>query len=129
MSKEASILIVDDDAEDLASLTRTLEALVVTIDTVSDPHEVLEVTRRDNPDVVILDALLPGLSGFDLCKQIKSDSALKGIQVLVITGVYLRQQYRQEALQQFVSFRQGCTVAAAAAGHQADFGRRGVAGG
>ena len=101
MSEEASILIVDDDAEDLALLKRGLEALVATISTVTDPHEVLEVTRREKPDVVILDALLPGLSGFDLCKQIKTDSALKGIQVLVITGVYLRQQYRQEALQQF----------------------------
>ena len=101
MPEEASILIVDDDAEDLALLKRGLEALVATISTVSDPHEVLEVTRREKPDVVILDALLPGLSGFDLCKQIKTDSALKGIRVLVITGVYLRQQYRQEALQQF----------------------------
>ncbi len=101
MSEEASILIVDDDAEDLASLTRALEALVATIHSVRDPHEVLEATHRENPDVVILDALLPGLSGFDLCKQIKSDTALKGIQVVVITGVYLRQQYRQEALQQF----------------------------
>ena len=101
MSEEASILIVDDDAEDLASLTRALEALVATIHSVRDPHEVLEATHRENPDVVILDALLPGLSGFDLCKQIKSDSALKGIQVVVITGVYLRQQYRHEALQQF----------------------------
>ncbi len=101
MSAEALILIVDDDAEDLASLKKALAALVATIETVSDPHEVLELTRRENPDVVILDALLPGLSGFDLCKQIKSDSGLKAIQVLVITGVYLRKQYRQEALQQF----------------------------
>jgi CheY-like chemotaxis protein len=50
---------------------------------------------------VIVDALLPGLSGFDLCKQIKSDSQLKGTQVLILTGVYLRQQYRHEAIQQF----------------------------
>ena len=101
MFEEARILIVDDDAEDLASLKRALESLGAAIHTVRDPHEVLEATRRENPGVVILDALLPGLSGFDLCKQIKSDSALKGIQVVVITGVYLRKQYRQEALQQF----------------------------
>ena len=101
MFEEARILIVDDDAEDLASLKRALESLGATIHTVRDPHEVLEATRRENPGVVILDALLPGLSGFDLCKQIKSDSALKSIQVVVVTGVYLRKQYRQEALQQF----------------------------
>ena len=101
MFEEARILIVDDDAEDLASLKRALESLGATIHTVRDPHEVLAATRRENPGVVILDALLPGLSGFDLCKQIKTDSALKGTQVVVVTGVYLRKQYRQEALQQF----------------------------
>ena len=37
----------------------------------------------------------------NLCKQIKSDPQLKGTQVLILTGVYLRQQYRHEALQQF----------------------------
>ena len=49
MPEEASILIVDDDAEDLALLKRGLEALVATISTVSDPHEVLEVTAARSP--------------------------------------------------------------------------------
>ena len=73
--------------------------LVRNLHTVTDPHDVLPAVYREQPDVVILDALLPGLSGFDLCKQIKTDGELKGIQVVVVTGVYLRQQYRQEALQ------------------------------
>lgn len=98
---ESSILIVDDDAEDLSALEGALDSLGCEIHTVSDPHDVLPAVYREQPDVVILDALLPGLSGFDLCKQIKTDSDVKGIQVVIITGVYLRQQYRQEALQQF----------------------------
>jgi diguanylate cyclase (GGDEF)-like protein len=68
---------------------------------VKDPHEVLRAVHRVRPDVVILDALLPGVPGFDLCKEIKTNPELKGTQVLIVTGVYLRQQYRQEALQQF----------------------------
>ena len=98
---QSSILIVDDDAEDLASVERTLRALGSALVSIKDPHEVMPGVHRHRPDVVIVDALLPGLSGFDLCKQIKSNPQLKGTQVLILTGVYLRQQYRQEALQQF----------------------------
>ncbi len=98
---QSSILIVDDDSEDLASVERTLRSLGSELVSIKDPHEVIPKVHRHRPDVVILDALLPGLSGFDLCKQIKSDPQLKGTQVLILTGVYLRQQYRHEALQQF----------------------------
>jgi diguanylate cyclase (GGDEF)-like protein len=98
---QSSILIVDDDAEDLASVERALRSLGCNLVTVKDPHEVMPGVHRIRPDVVVLDALLPGLSGFDLCKQIKSDPQLKSTQVLILTGVYLRQQYRHEAIQQF----------------------------
>ena len=98
---QSSILIVDDDAEDLASVERTLRSLGSELVSIKDPHEVMPSVHRHRPDVVIVDALLPGLSGFDLCKQIKSDPQLKGTQVLILTGVYLRQQYRHEAIQQF----------------------------
>ena len=98
---KSSILIVDDDSEDLSALEKALDSLGCKLHTVTDPHDVLPAVYREQPDVVILDALLPGLSGFDLCKQIKTDGELKGTQVVIITGVYLRQQYRQEALQQF----------------------------
>ncbi len=98
---QSSILIVDDDAEDLASVERTLRGIGSEMISIKDPHEVMPKVHRHRPDVVIIDALLPGLSGFDLCKQIKSDPQLKATQVLILTGVYLRQQYRHEALQQF----------------------------
>jgi CheY-like chemotaxis protein/GGDEF domain-containing protein len=98
---QSSILIVDDDAEDLASVERTLRALGSELLSIRDPHEVMPGVHRHRPDVVILDALLPGLSGFDLCRQIKAEPKLKDTQVLILTGVYLRQQYRNEALQQF----------------------------
>jgi CheY-like chemotaxis protein/GGDEF domain-containing protein len=97
----SSILIVDDDTEDLSSVQKTLVSLGAEIEAIKDPHEVLATVRRLRPDVVILDALLPGLSGFDLCKQIKTDADLKTTQVIILTGVYLRQQYRNEALNQF----------------------------
>ena len=98
---QSTILIVDDDSDDLTAVERALASLGSKVVSVRDPHDVLPSVRRHHPDVVILDALLPGLSGFDLCKQIKTNSELKGTQIIILTGVYLRQQYRSEALQQF----------------------------
>jgi diguanylate cyclase (GGDEF)-like protein len=98
---QPSIVIVDDDAEDLATVERALRPLGCELFTVKDPHGVMYAVQRYRPSVVVLDALLPGLSGFDLCKQIKTDPQLKGTHVVILTGVYLRQQYRQEAIQQF----------------------------
>jgi len=101
MADALSILIVDDDASDLAAIESAVERLDCVLHKVSDPHEVLEAVRREKPTVVILDALLPGLSGFDLCKQIKEDPDLTATQVLIVTGVYIKDQYQQEALQIF----------------------------
>lgn len=100
-AQESKILMVDDDASDLADIQRALESLNCELVSVKDPHEVIPRVHSERPDVVILDALLPGLSGFDLCKQIKTDAEIKGTLVVILTGVYLRQQYRQEALHQF----------------------------
>ena len=98
---ESSILIVDDDSEDLSALEKALEPLGCKMHVMTDPHELLPTVYREQPDVVVLDALLPGLSGLDLCKQIKTDEELKGIQVVIVTGVYLRPKHRREALQLF----------------------------
>ncbi len=96
-----SILIVDDDGEDLALVESALSGFGCTLKSVTDPHEVLDAAKRERPDIIVLDALLPGLSGFDLCKQIKSDKAMAETSVVIITGVYVKEQYRQEAIQIF----------------------------
>ena len=100
-SKESTILIVDDDAADLQLVERTLGSLGHNILTVRDPHEVIDQLFKHRPKVIIMDALLPGLSGLDLCKQIKTNVELKGTQVLILTGLYLRKKYQNEARQRF----------------------------
>jgi CheY-like chemotaxis protein/GGDEF domain-containing protein len=98
---EASVLIVDDEKSDLERVSNALAAIRLRVSTVSDPHEVLRKVGAEKPDLVILDALLPGLSGFDLCKQIKTEQDTKSTLVLILTGVYLKDHYRREALHQF----------------------------
>ena len=58
---KSSILIVDDDSEDLSALEKALDSLGCKLHTVTDPHDVLPAVYREQPDVVILDALLARL--------------------------------------------------------------------
>jgi CheY-like chemotaxis protein/GGDEF domain-containing protein len=66
-----------------------------------NPQDVVPRVEAARPDLVILDALLPGISGFDLCKQIKTHPQLAETLVVIITGVYLKEQYRRDAMQSF----------------------------
>ena len=70
--QKPTILVVDDEDDDLEKVKKALAPIHLEIVTLADPHKVLQVVESAAPHVVILDALLPGLSGFDLCKQIKT---------------------------------------------------------
>lgn len=99
--KELSILLVDDDPKDLNWLEQSLAPLGVRLHKLEDPQQVLRQVESARPDLVVLDALLPGVSGFDLCKRIKSEPGMGETLVVIITGVYLKAQYRRDALQSF----------------------------
>lgn len=101
LAKGPTVLIVDDDQRDLEDLEKTLSSIRLHTVTTRDPHEVLQKVSSEHPDLVILDALLPGMSGFDLCQQIKSKSETKKTRVVILTGVYLKDRYRREAVNQF----------------------------
>ena len=73
---EASILVVDDDSSDLKLFERVLSDLG-TLKALREPNAVLPYIRQNQPDVVVLDALLPGTSGLDICKKLKSDRRLR----------------------------------------------------
>ena len=96
-----SILIVDDNRAALTGLERDLAPLGVRLSILQDGHQLLDRVRVERPDVVLLDALLPGLSGFDLCKQIKTTPDVKGTMVVILTGVYVKAQYRDDAINTF----------------------------
>jgi CheY-like chemotaxis protein/GGDEF domain-containing protein len=101
VEQEPCVLIVDDELGDLERVKKALASIRLRVLTVRDPHEVLRKVESERPHLVILDALLPGLSGFDLCKQIKTEPETKDTLVVILTGVYLKDHYRQEALHQF----------------------------
>ena len=80
------VLIVEDEPHIIESLSFILkrEGFVVTY--VLDGEAAVQCLRRDPPDVVILDVMLPRLNGFEVLKLAKSDPELKSIPVIILTA-------------------------------------------
>ena len=68
------VLVVDDDQDLAEMLGIVLNGAGIDVDLVSRGDEALEVFRNNPPDLVLLDVMLPGLDGIEVCKQIRSES-------------------------------------------------------
>jgi signal transduction histidine kinase len=64
----------------------------------ADGAEAIKAARYDVPDVIITDALMPVIDGFELCRQCKSDSALRHVPIIIYSGDYDQEQDRQLGL-------------------------------
>jgi CheY-like chemotaxis protein len=81
------VLIVDDNPQNVELLQAFLESLPVKIVTAGDGQEALEKIEQYKPDLILLDIMMPRMSGFQVCKKIKSDPNTKDIQVLMVTAL------------------------------------------
>jgi two-component system, OmpR family, alkaline phosphatase synthesis response regulator PhoP len=84
---QSTVLIVDDNAQNLELLQAFLESLPVKIVTAMDGVEALEKVAQHNPDLILLDIMMPRMSGFQVCKKLKSDPKTKDIQILMVTAL------------------------------------------
>lgn len=82
------LLIVDDNPSDLIMLETLLKGNGYTVSTARNGIEALEQSRRDPPDLIISDILMPDMDGFSLCRAIKKDAALKKIPFIFYTATY-----------------------------------------
>ena len=99
MSKK-KILIVDYDAKNLDSLEEMFKAKGLSVVKASDGLQAYEVFKQERPDLIVLEAMLPRLHGFDLTQKIYSET--KGsVPVVIVTGLYKGPQYKNEALRSF----------------------------
>ena len=96
--KTSTVLIIDFDADSLSSLTDFVRAEGLEVLTARDGLTGWDTFRAQHPDLVIMEAMLPKMNGFELCKKIVSDSR-GATPVIMITGVYREISYRIEALQ------------------------------
>ena len=94
------ILIVDYDTKSIESLSKLFEAYEIEVMTAMDGVDAYEKFKADEPDLVLLEAMLPRLHGFDLAQKIYQDTRGR-VPVIIVTAVYKGQQYRNEALRTF----------------------------
>jgi len=84
---QPTVLIADDNAQNLELLQAMVETLPVTIETACDGVETLDHVTQRPPDLILLDAAMPRLSGYDVCRTLKADPATCDIPVLIITAL------------------------------------------
>ncbi|MEL6244587.1 MAG: PleD family two-component system response regulator [Pseudomonadota bacterium] len=83
----AHILVVDDIEANRRLLQAKLEAKYFTISLASDGHEAIEKTKQDQPDIILLDVMMPGIDGFETCKRLKADPETAHIPVVMVTAL------------------------------------------
>jgi DNA-binding NarL/FixJ family response regulator len=81
------VLVVDDAPQSLGPVCSALESDGYTVLIARDGQAALERLDLVTPDAILLDALMPGLSGFETCRRIKQDPALQHIPVIFMTGL------------------------------------------
>lgn len=86
MSKP-TILIADDNPTNVELLEAYLSGLDCQIETAVDGQDTLDKIAKGKPDLVLLDIMMPKLSGFEVCKRIKADPATGGTMVLMVTAL------------------------------------------
>jgi CheY-like chemotaxis protein len=89
MSKEppASILVVDDDPEIMTLLSTRLGKRGYKVATAPDGNKALELARRDRPDLVVLDVMMPGKSGWEVARALKQDPATEDIKIVMLSAI------------------------------------------
>ena len=87
-SGRQTVLLVDDNAQNLELLEIYMEGLPeVRVVTATNGLEALAKVEQDRPDLVLLDIMMPKMSGFEVCKRLKSDPNTRDIIVVMVTAL------------------------------------------
>ena len=84
---QSTVLIVDDNPQNIELLQAFLESLPVRIVTAIDGLDALEKVQQNNPDLILLDVMMPRMSGFQVCRKLKNDPETRDIQILMVTAL------------------------------------------
>ncbi|MCX5571692.1 MULTISPECIES: response regulator transcription factor [Kaistia] len=81
------VLVVDDSPETLSFLTEALERSGATVLVATSGARALALVERITPDIVLMDAVMPGMDGFEACRRLKANTALAHVPVIFMTGL------------------------------------------
>ena len=84
---QSTVLIVDDNPQNVELLLAFMESLPVKLEIAVDGVDALEKVAKHHPDLILLDIMMPRMSGFEVCRRLKSDPTTKDIQILMVTAL------------------------------------------
>jgi CheY-like chemotaxis protein len=100
------ILVVDDEPDILRVTSIRLKKLGYNVLTAVDGKEALDTMRSENPDLVLLDLVMPFMNGAEVCEQIKNDKTLKHIPIILFTasgnGVLTAEQIKKVGADDYI---------------------------
>ncbi len=85
--KTPVILVVDDNRENLELLEAYLEDIPCETIPAYDGPEALDIVKKQKPDLILLDIMMPKMSGFEVCRKIKSDPNTTDIPIIMVTAL------------------------------------------
>ncbi|WP_437979711.1 hybrid sensor histidine kinase/response regulator [Sorangium sp. So ce117] len=83
--RPALVLLVDDDPGSLKLLSEALAGQALTVAVAIDGEMALRQIRREPPDLVLLDAVMPGMDGFEVCRRLKAEPATREVPIVFMT--------------------------------------------
>ena len=84
---EAMVLLVDDNQQNLELVQAYLDDIGCRTATAIDGVEAMRMVEQERPDLVLLDVMMPRMSGFEVCQKIKADPATRDIAVIMVTAL------------------------------------------
>jgi DNA-binding response OmpR family regulator len=81
------VLVVDDSPDTLRMLTDAIEEAGMTVLVAREGEHALSIVGKVTPDVILMDAVMPGTDGFETCRRLKQNRALKHVPVIFMTGL------------------------------------------
>ena len=92
MGEPRKILVVDDNPQNVKLLADVLAHQGYWVDTADSGTAALESIRRDPPDLVLLDVIMPGVDGFEVCRALRLDPRSEALPVIMVTGLDQREE-------------------------------------
>ena len=87
MSKARHILVVDDDPEIVAMLTTRMAHRGYKVSSAVNGTEALSAVRKARPELVLLDVMMPGMSGWEVARTLKADPATAAVKIIMVTAI------------------------------------------
>ncbi len=85
--KNQMVMVVDDSPDTLSLLNQTLEQAGLSVLVALSGHQAIAIAQKIVPDMILMDAMMPGLDGFETCKRLKANPQLSDIPVIFMTGL------------------------------------------